>query len=140
MYFNFSTDVGELKYNNLSTFSNPATGEVYNQNGLEQYTFHMIIGPNKMAVIADLMMAAGFACSQNWYWVGLLALPVIPEAILEWSVFNLYPQLDMPFIEVIVSEDGTISTTQEEIYEPEKADLIIEQYEEEKLPDKADQI
>ena len=102
-----------VKYNTESSYSNPLTGEVTNRDYYEQFELHKYIGPNKLGLVVDALVAGGFWYMATAYYtsstryddyvfcwavIAFLLIPWVPAAFLEWYVFIDFPEYDMPFV------------------------------------------
>ena len=68
-------------------------GEVF---GIIWYWFQRILGPNKLNIILSVPYIVGFGYLNYWTQMMYYLVPLIPKIIMEFGVFTVYPQLDLP--------------------------------------------
>ena len=62
------------------------------------YMFQFVAGPKKISLLTDIIYMFAFFYSAQWGPFAFIAIPFIPQCILEFIIYPLYPHLDVPFI------------------------------------------
>ena len=95
-----------IRYHNFESYLPEEGFTIVHLIGFVSYTWQYFFGPKKLSTISDFVMCIGFAYTALVYnnpnmWPSFVffLIPFIPEFVIEFFIFPVYPMFDLPFVE-----------------------------------------